>query len=305
MNGRNRILIIGASGMLGHKLAQVLAPEAEVVAAVRGDAGRWPAALPVAHVAGGLDIREPGSVRQLLDTWKPDIVLNAAGVVKQVLGGNDPADTVAINAVYPNVLAVLCESRGIRLVHYSTDCVFTGASSGQRGLEGYRETDQADSRDLYGMTKLVGEPACTTTLTIRTSMIGRELRGFSSLVEWFLAQGAGTVKGYRHALFTGMTTLELSRVTAMILRDHPALNGVWHVAAPAISKYDLLQLVKSTYQLTTAIAPETEFYCDRRLDGSRFRAATGWTAPPWPDMIQAMQADPLDYASIHNAGSLK
>lgn len=191
------------------------------------------------------------------------------------------------------------------MIHYSTDCVFTGAASGARGPHGYRETDKPDSQDLYGITKLAGEPSCAAALTLRTSIIGRELRGFNSLLEWFLAQGDCTVMGYKQALFTGLTTLELSRLTAMILRDYPALTGVWHVAAPAISKYDLLQLVKETYQRPTMIEPETDFYCDRRLDGTRFRKATGWTAPAWPEMIASMRSGPFDYTSVRSVEALR
>src|SRR5205085_9372870 len=133
MAGRQRILVLGATGMLGHKLAQVLGEWAEVIAGIRGSAGTWPASIPVADVAEGVDVRDTSALARLLDSSKPDIVLNAVGVVKQILGEYDSLDTVAINALYPNLLALLCETRGIRLIHYSTDCVFTGVADGQRG----------------------------------------------------------------------------------------------------------------------------------------------------------------------------
>jgi dTDP-4-dehydrorhamnose reductase len=292
-----RILIFGATGMLGHKLAQVFSATDEVIAAVRGDGSRWPAGIPVAAIAEGADIRDRAALGRLLDTYRPDAVLNAAGVVKQILGTHDSLDTVAINALYPNLLALLCETRSIRLVHYSTDCVFTGSAAGVRGPNGYRESDPADSRDLYGMSKLLGEPAAATTITLRTSIIGRELRGYTSLIEWFLAQGSGPVKGYTKALFTGLPTIELARLTAMVLRDFPDMTGVWHVAAPAINKKDLLEIVRHVYGRPTTIEAHDDFYCDRRLDPARFNEATRWRSAEWPELIAAMHDDPFEYDS--------
>lgn len=288
-----RVVVLGATGMLGHKLVQVLGREHEVTAALRGSAQSWPRAIPVAALWPGLDVADAGALSLLLDEMRPDVVLNAVGVVKQVIGVEDRTGTVAVNALFPNVLAGLCATRGIRLVHYSTDCVFSGAADSRRGPNGYREEDPADARDLYGLSKLLGEPTAATTLVLRTSMIGRELRGRHSLVEWFLAQGAGPVKGYTRALFTGLTTLELARVTALLLRAHPDMAGLWHVAAAPIDKLALLTLVKHKFARDTALHSYDEFFCDRRLDGARFAQATGWYAPPWPEMIEAMQQDSL------------
>jgi dTDP-4-dehydrorhamnose reductase len=299
----DRILILGATGMLGHKLAQVFSPDTEVIACIRGAAESWPKSIPVAHVVGQVDTRDTALLARLLDTWKPNAVLNAVGVVKQILGSYDSLDTIAINALYPNLLALHCELRGIRLVHYSTDCVFTGSPGGERGPEGYREIDPADSRDTYGMSKLLGEPKASTTLTIRTSIIGRELRGFTSLIEWYLAQGPGPVRGYTNALFTGLPTIELARVTAMILRDHPDMTGLWHVAAAPINKCDLLEIVRSVYSRPTPLEPFADFYCDRRLDGARFRERTGWLAPSWPELIALMHADPFQYEVLQRRTS--
>src|SRR5450432_3971689 len=190
-----RILILGGTGMLGHKLAHVLAPIAEVTVTVQGSANQWPAAISVAHVAANLDVRNTAHLVEALNTYRPQAVINAVGVVKQVLGAHDPADTVAVNALYPRILADLCSASGRRLIHYSTDCVYSGSAGSIRGPLGYREIDAPDSRDLYGMTKLLGEPVAAGCLVLRTSIIGRELRGRNSLLEWFLASGDGPVKG--------------------------------------------------------------------------------------------------------------
>lgn len=289
-----RILIAGGTGMLGHKLAQVLGASEEVIVTMRGDARHWPEAIPVAGVAGNVDVRETAGLDQLLDRYRPDAVLNAAGIIKHVMGGTDAADTVAVNSLYPNLLARFCAARGIRLIHYSTDCVFSGSPSSERGPDGYRESDLPDARDLYGMSKFLGEPPAPS-LVLRTSIIGRELHGHRGLVDWFLAQGAGPVKGFTGALFTGLPTGELAQVTAMILRHHPDMAGLWNVAASPVDKCTLLSLVNTAYGRQTAIEPDSGFYCDRRLDGSRFAQATGWTAGEWPEMITAMRNDAFDY----------
>jgi dTDP-4-dehydrorhamnose reductase len=291
-----RILVIGGAGMLGHKLAQVLAPLEPVTVAVRGDPSRWPEAIRVERVIGHVDVRQTAQLYELLDEARPEVVLNAVGIIKQILGVHDPLEAIAVNAVYPTLLARICAARRIRLIHYSTDCVFTGSPSSVRGPDGYRECDLPDARDLYGVSKLLGEPP-PPCLVIRTSILGRELREAHGLIEWFLSQGRGPINGYTRALFTGLPTLELARVTAMILREQPALEGLWHVAAAPIDKHALLLLVNECYRQEAIIEPYDEFYCDRRMDGRRFAAATGWKAPNWPDLIAMMRNDEFPYAT--------
>jgi dTDP-4-dehydrorhamnose reductase len=290
-----RILVVAGLGMLGHKLVQVLGGDNDVIATVREGAASWPKALPAAEVVPGVDIRDTPAMAAILDHYAPQAVLNAAGVIKHVVGAYDLVDTVAINGTAPNILAHLCESRGIRLVQYSTDCVFTGAQIGMRGPNGYREEDVPDARDLYGMTKYLGEPG-RHALVLRTSIIGRELKGHHGLVDWFLSQGEGPVKGYKRALFTGLPTTELARVTGTVLRDHPDLNGLWQVATEPIDKYSLLGLLKNSFDRPTIIQPDEAFYCDRRLDGSRFAARTGWKFAPWPELAADIAQDSFDYS---------
>ena len=289
-----RVLVLGASGMLGHKLVQVIGREFETVAAVR-EPGSLPDGTGASAIVAGMEAGDPDSLNRILDRVQPDAVLNAVGVVKQALPGADRSTAIAVNALFPNRLAELCTTRAIRLVHYSTDCVFSGARDSQRGARGYRETDLTDARDLYGLSKRLGEPEGGAHVTLRTSMVGRELRGRLSLVEWFLAQPGPAVRGFTSALFTGLTTLELARVTLRILSDHPGLAGLWHVAGEPISKHDLLVLVKQAYGVPAAIVPDDSVHCDRRLDGSRFSQVTGWQPPDWPAAIAEMRRDSFAY----------
>lgn len=286
-----RVLILGAGGMLGHKLAGVLAARFEVIAAVRGPADRAPLSIRDAQVVGGVDATDEPALARLLDRCRPDAVLNAAGIVKQRLGADDAEQAVAVNALLPHRLARLCRERGIRLVQYGTDCVFAGRAGDQRGADGYREDDPAEPADVYGRSKLLGEPAGSGCLVLRTSIVGREVGRGRGLVEWFLAQGDQTVHGYTRALFTGVTPAVLARLTGDVLDRCPELAGTWHVAAEPIAKYELLLLLRDAFGCGTAVLADAAFHCDRRLDGSRFRRATGWTAPGWPEMVAELAAE--------------
>ncbi len=291
-----RILILGGTGMLGHKLAQVLAQDFDTFATLRGEADAWPKQLGRARPIGGIDVEDTDRVARLLDMLRPAALLNAVGAVKQTLGMDEAERAIMVNSLLPHRLARLCRERGIRFVHYGTDCVFSGARDSRRGPRGYREQDPADAGDLYGRSKLLGEPDQPGSLVLRLSLVGPELRGRHSLLEWFMAQKEGPVRGFAHALFTGITTLETAELTARILRRHPALDGLWHVAAEPISKLDFLRQVNDRFRRNADVVRDETFHCDRRLDGTRFRAATGWQAPAWAEMIDRMAADPAGEA---------
>ena len=170
-------------------------------------------------------------------------------------------------------MAVICRAANARLIHLSTDCVF----SGRKG--NYVEEDPSDAEDIYGKTKYLGEVAGTGCLTLRTSMIGRELSGCHGLLEWFLSQQGKTIRGFRRAIFSGFTTRALSETIVSIIADHPQLDGIWHLAAEPISKFELLTLVKEKGGASGSIEPDDSFSCDRSLNGMRFRKATSFVVP--------------------------
>jgi dTDP-4-dehydrorhamnose reductase len=284
-----RVLVLGGDGMLGHELAGALARDHDVALTVRG-AGRLPAVvgpLPADRVFTGVDARCHDDVAGLLDRYRPDAVLNAIGLVKQRSEGQTALPAVEINTVFPHRLARLCRIADIRLVHISTDCVF----SGRRGR--YTEDDQPDPVDIYGMSKLLGEVRQAPALTLRTSIIGLELAGRASgLVEWFLGR-RGQVSGYRRAIYTGLTTMEIGRLVDRILTKHDDLTGLWHVAAPEpITKLDLLRALSDRLRAagrpTAEVVPADGPPCDRSLLADRFAAATGYTAPDWDPMLDEL-----------------
>jgi len=253
-----------------------------VVGSVRSSSVKTHFSASVADLLiDGVDADDREGLRSLLLRIRPDVVVNCIGVIKKF--ALDPLIAIPINAVLPHRLAQLCDVIQARLIHISTDCVF----SGRRGM--YKETDAPDAEDLYGRSKLLGEPEHVRTITLRTSMIGEELQSTNGLVSWFLSQ-AGAVTGFRHAIFSGLPTVELARVITDYVLPHPALGGVYHVAADPISKYDLLGMVNEVYGKGLLIEPTSVPVIDRSLDGSRFAAATGYRAAAWPELIRQMHA---------------
>ena len=284
-----RLLILGGAGMLGHKLWQAASSRMDTWATVR-DPGAVPAArfFDRTRLLSGVTAEDFDTVRRAVESTRPDIVVSCIGVVKQRDEAKDPVVSLTVNSLFPHRLAALCAPAGVRILHVSTDCVFSGRSGG------YQESDEPDAVDLYGRTKHLGEVSGPGALTIRTSMIGRELATSQGLVEWFLGQ-SGHVPGFTRAIFSGLTTIELSRVILREVESPNPLQGVYHVAASPISKYDLLLLLNRAFARGLTIVPDESVRIDRSLDGSRFAAATGYMPPAWPVMIDEMAADPTPY----------
>lgn len=280
-----RILLLGGSGMLGHRLWINLRKEHEVWVTVRTNGSEFPKipVFPENYVRPMVDALNFDQVIRALASIQPDIVINCIGLIKQ-LGhiARDPLFSISLNAMFPHRLSMVCRASKIRLIHISTDCVF----SGKKG--NYLETDQSDAEDLYGRTKFLGEvtypPHC---VTLRTSIVGHELKTKLGLIEWFLAQ-TGTIRGYTRAIYTGFTTDELSRVILKQVIPNPSLNGLYHVSSNPISKYDLLCMAKDAYHKDIEIQPDADFAMDRSLDSTRFRQATGYQPPSWREMIDEM-----------------
>ncbi|WP_370516319.1 dTDP-4-dehydrorhamnose reductase family protein [Herbaspirillum sp. CAH-3] len=278
---------MGASGMLGNAMFRLLSdvPEFDVTGALRAASGvkNFDQNLREKLVAG-IDVENPDSLARLFAQTAPDVVINCVGLVKQLADADDPLAAIPINALLPHRLARLCELAGARLVHVSTDCVFAG----DRG--NYRESDFADATDLYGRSKYLGEVReRDNAITLRTSIIGRELNSAHGLIDWFLAQ-QGSVRGFRRAIFSGLPTVELARVVRDYVIPRPELHGLYHVASAPISKLDLLHLVAAQYGKETSIVADDQLVLDRSLDASRFAAATGYVAEPWPELVKKMHA---------------
>lgn len=279
-----RILVLGVTGMLGNAMFRVLSQEAgnQVFATARSESARkFFVPELAAQIISGVDVENQDSLVRVMAKVKPEVVVNCIGLIKQLEDADDPLLALPINAMLPHRLARLCQLGGARLIHVSTDCVF----SGTRG--NYLESDPSDAADLYGKSKYLGEVAYPHTLTLRTSIIGHELTSAHALLEWFLAQKE-QVKGYTKAVFSGVPTVELARVVRDVVLHSPELSGLYHVASAPIAKYDLLKLVAEVYGKEIEIISDDALVIDRSLNAERFRAATGYVAPTWPELVKRM-----------------
>lgn len=273
--------------MLGHQLLKYLQPRHEVKVTLRQDSWIYASfgMFNNKNTYPSIDIRSLERLVEVMADFHPDAVINAVGIVKQRSDAKESIPSLEINALLPHRLAVLCKGIGARLIHLSTDCIF----SGKKG--NYLESDLSDAEDLYGKTKYLGEVHEANCLTLRTSIIGRELSRHTSLLDWFLAQ-TGTVTGFTNAIFTGFTTLEMSRIIEKMLLEHSHASGVYHVSSDPISKYDLLLLIREKLGHDIEIMPDDVFCCDRSLDSSRFRAEFNYTPPTWSAMIEELRICP-------------
>jgi dTDP-4-dehydrorhamnose reductase len=284
MGKNSTVLVLGATGMLGSAVLRFFAKSSgfSVIGSVRSSKAIQ--SLPRdlhGSIVSGIDVMDIDNVLRLFDQAKPDIVVNCVGLVKQLAESNDPLASLPLNALFPHRLFRLCKVAGARLIHISTDCVFDGA----KGM--YTESDAADARDMYGLSKYLGEVLDSEAITLRTSIIGPELDSAHGLVSWFLEQRAG-VKGFTRAIFSGLPTVELARVIRDYIIPRRELNGLYHVSADPINKYDLLSLIAREYRKSVDIAPQAEPVIDRSLDSTRFRGHTAYVPPSWPELVRTM-----------------
>lgn len=282
---KTKVLVLGATGMLGNAVLRLFAQSDgyDAVGSARSSSALrlLPAELSDRLICG-VDVENMDSLISLFTKSRPEVVINCVGLVKQLAEADDPLIALPINALLPHRLARLCDVAGARLVHMSTDCVFSGA----KGL--YTEADVSDAKDLYGRSKYLGEVDYPHAITLRTSIIGHELNGAHSLVGWFLAQ-QDRARGFRRAIFSGLPTVELARVIRDHVLPHPELHGLYHVSAEPINKFDLLTLIADAYGKKIDITADDKLVIDRSLDSTMFRAATGYQPQPWPELVRQMR----------------
>jgi len=278
-----RILVMGGDGMLGHQLLCHLRHKHDVKVTLRQNFAFYGGfeIFTTENSYPDVDARTIDKLFAVMAEFQPDVVVNAIGIIKQRNTAKESIPSIEINSLFPHRLALICETGNAKLIHLSTDCVF----SGKKG--NYREGDTADAEDIYGKTKLLGEVTGENCMTLRTSMIGPELHRKKSLLEWFLAQ-KGTIKGFIRAIFSGFTTFELSRIIERLIVEYPTFHGLYHVSADPISKYELLSMIKQKMHLSVHIEPDTDFTCDRSLDSSRFKQDFQYSPPSWADMVDEL-----------------
>jgi dTDP-4-dehydrorhamnose reductase len=285
---KHRILIFGVSGMLGHTLFKSMSrnPNFDVFGSTRNKAGllSYFSADEFRRIRDQVDADNFDSLMRAFASIQPDIIINCIGLIKQLRISSDPLTTITVNAQLPHRISLAARTAGARMIHISTDCIFSGSKGN------YTEADVSDATDLYGRTKYLGELEYPHCVTLRTSIIGHELRTDLSLIDWFLNQ-TGTVKGFTKAIYTGFPTVEMERIITNHVIPNENLSGMYHVSSAPISKFDLLSLVKSVYKKQIDIERFDGFAIDRSLDSSKFQLATGYKPPGWDSMVEDMFAD--------------
>lgn len=280
-----RILILGASGMIGSAMLRAMAHNRgwALIGCVRRASPPTFLEDVGAQWVLNHDLSNPDHLQNLFKKVRPSVVVNCAGLTKHLSEGNEVIPALTMNALLPNRLAELCCLVDARLIHISSDCVF----SGKKG--GYVESDEPDPLDVYGKTKHLGEVQGSGLVTLRTSTIGHEFCSRYGLLEWFLAQEQ--CLGFRKALFSGLTTVELAKIVRDIVIPNTRLEGLYHVGGWPIDKDALLRLISDVYGKKIEIDPNEELVIDRSLNSEKFHRETGYLAPQWPSMIQAMYLD--------------
>ena len=280
-----RILVLGASGMIGNAVIRVLAEKTdwEVFGTVRSESLKHFFLPHISErIVAGIDVNDHDCLIDIMGRIRPDVTVNCVGLTKHKAAGNEPLAAIPLNSLLPHRLASLCAIAGARLIHVSTDCVF----SGEKG--NYTEIDPPDATDIYAKSKSLGEVLYPHTITLRTSTIGHELQSAHGLLDWFLSQQQ--CKGFSRAIFSGLPSVVFAQIIRDVVIPRSDLFGLYHVAGRAITKYDLLRLVAEVYGKPIEIVRDDQFTIDRSLNADRLTAATGYVAPDWPELIRIMHS---------------
>lgn len=279
------LLVFGATGMLGSAMYNHIAmgDDFNVVGTYRNRRIAYGLLQNASSKLVQCEL-DPGALHAtaLIKEIKPTVVINCIGVIKQRSEASEVLATVPINTVLPHQLHSACERIGAKFIHYSTDCVFSGAKGN------YTEGDTPDAVDVYGLSKYLGEVVGTGALTLRTSIIGHELSSSRSLLNWFLSQ-EGQVKGFTNAYFSGLPTNEVARITMEIIKCHPSLSGLYHLASQKISKHDILTHINTVYGKNLDIVTDGNLKIDRSLNADRLRTQIGYKPRSWGGLITEMK----------------
>jgi dTDP-4-dehydrorhamnose reductase len=274
------VAVLGASGMLGHKMLQTLSHKFETIGTLRRPYKSQ--ILDMYSLYDNVDVSDFLSVENVLNKVDPDVIVNCIGIIKQLPESNNWDKSFSVNSEFPHKLSVYCKAHGMQLIHISTDCVFDGKT----GL--YREGSIPNACDIYGRTKFAGEVSDINCLTLRTSIIGREIDTHHGLLEWFLSKKGMKVQGYTKSIFSGVTTNELSSLVSDIIQNGRGLQGLYHVAAEPISKFNLLTKINSYLDKKIEIESVDGEIINRSLNGLKLKRVFGYAPPSWNEMLNTM-----------------
>ncbi|MDW2113365.1 SDR family oxidoreductase [Vibrio sp. 1731] len=281
-----KVLVIGATGMLGYSIFSNLSElsNLDVYGTVRSVNGVEHFFPSTDKLIPNVDVKDFATLEKAVLGVKPDVVINCIGLIKQYDVSKQHVEAIEINALLPHKIALLCDSIQARLVHFSTDCVFDGKTGN------YLESDLPTATDLYGKSKCLGEVDYGKHVTLRTSIIGHELKSSVSLIDWFLSQ-EGSVKGFSKAVFSGLPTAYIAKVLADYVLPNPSLSGLYQLSVDSIDKFSLLSKVADVYSKQIKIEKFEDFVMDRSLNSTKFREETGFVVPNWDELVAFMHTD--------------
>jgi dTDP-4-dehydrorhamnose reductase len=288
---RKNILVLGLTGMLGHTLFRYFINRNQY-----NVAGTLKTFVPsqflglhnIENIFSNVDANDVSAIEKVFFHFQPDVVINCIGLIKQLPLSENISQSIYINSVFPHLVSALCKKNHTKLIHFSTDCVF----SGSKGF--YSESDIPDGSDLYARTKILGEIADSSVITLRSSLIGHELNSKHSLLEWFLSQ-ENSIYGYKNVIFSGLPCVEMARIVHDYVIPNNDLSGILHVSSKPISKFDLLNLISKIYEKKIHIKVDEQKKIDLSLDSNLFKNLTGYSSPEWLDLIDFMFLDWRNY----------
>ncbi len=287
-----KILILGADGMIGHKMAQVFSKlNFELFLNTRTQSEFFKIIFPNSTIYDSDFLKQ--NIEQLIEKCSPDYIINSAGITKR-RGVADNVETEYINTLLPSKIDLWCKKNQKKQILFSTDCVF----SGDKG--NYNDFDISDAIDNYGRSKGKGELNSKSTLTIRSSMIGREIYNKTELLEWVISNKNKSIKGFEASIYSGVTTLWMSDILVKIIKKYPGLSGIYNISSSPISKFDLITKINQYFKLNIDILKDTSFSSNKSLNSERFFAETSFKKPDWDKMLSDLYIDCENNNNLYN-----
>jgi len=286
-----RILILGIDGMIGHKIAQSLSQDYEVIGSTRKDVNHQKIGLNNCLLYKKDFIIDDQNV--FFNKISPDVIINCIGITTRRGISRNMSNTDFINSRFPHKISEWVSIKNRRLIHFSTDCVF----SGKKG--DYLDDDKPDANDIYGMSKAKGEIDNNSSLTLRCSMIGREIYNHTELFEWLYSMKNKDIEGYANVIYSGVTTFWMGDVIKKILKNNISLSGIYNISSEPISKYHLLLKLSDAFKLNVNVSANLNIKSNKVLNSKKFAEITGIIPPNWDDLIPYFKNDCEKFTHIY------
>jgi len=285
-----RIYILGISGMLGSKLfKEFLKKNYKIKGSTR--------VIPKHflnyknYIDSNLDIFDIQKLKEKINKFKPNLIINCVGIIKQKISKTNEKNIFYINSIFPHELYKISNIIKARLIHFSTDCVFDGKKGN------YDDKNETNANDIYGFSKALGELSYDNSITLRTSIIGHELSSKKSLLDWFLHLNKKNCYGYTKAYFSGLPTIEIFNFIQKFLLKKKKISGIYNLSSSRISKYNLLKKISKVYSKNINIIKNNKLKIDRSLNSKKLKKLVDYKCPPWNILIKNMY---INHLKDHN-----